>query len=102
IAITDGTTFAQDPCWSPNGSVLYFTSERDGFRCFWGQRLDAAGKHPAGEPFALRHFHSARQSLRGLATTGYLIGLSSGGGRMVFSFPEVTGNIWLQERARAK
>jgi Tol biopolymer transport system component len=102
IAITDGTVFAQDPSWSANGKVLYFTSERDGFRCFWAQPLDPQTGRPADEPFALQHFHSARQSLRGLGSTGYRVGLSSGGGRTVFSFPELTGNIWLQETARAK
>jgi hypothetical protein len=102
IAITDGTVFSQDPCWSANGKLLYFISERDGFRCFWAQPLDAKTAKPAGDPFALQHFHSARQSLRGLGASGYLVGLSSGGNRTVFSFPELTGNIWLQETARAK
>jgi len=33
--------------WSPDGKLVYFISTRDGFRCVWAQRLDAAGK-PAG------------------------------------------------------
>jgi eukaryotic-like serine/threonine-protein kinase len=102
IPITDGPEFAQDPCWSPSGDVLYFTSERDGFRCFWAQPLNAKTRKPDGAAFALRHFHSARQSLKGLGSDGYLVGLSSGAGRAVFSFPELTGNIWLQETSRAK
>jgi serine/threonine protein kinase/Tol biopolymer transport system component len=102
IAITDAAEFAQDPCWSSNGDVLYFTSERDGFRCFWGQPLDPKTRKASGAAFALRHFHSARQSLRGLGSDGYLVGLSSAAGRTVFSFPELTGNIWLQETPRAK
>lgn len=102
IAITAGDEFAHDPCWSSNGDVLYFTSERDGFSCFWAQPLDPQTKKPTGAPFALRHFHSARQSLKGLGSDGYLVGLSSGASRTVFSFPELTGNIWLQETPRAK
>jgi eukaryotic-like serine/threonine-protein kinase len=102
IPITDAPEFAQDPCWSPSGDVLYFTSERDGFRCFWAQPLNPKTRKPDGAAFALRHFHSARQSLKGLGSDGYLVGLSSGAGRTVFSFPELTGNIWLQETARAK
>ncbi len=102
IAITDGTSVAQNPGWSPNGKVLYFMSERDGFRCLWGQPIDAGTGKPKGDPFALRHLHSARQSLRGLASEGYLVGLSSGAGRVVFAFPELTGNIWLQESGSAK
>jgi hypothetical protein len=102
IAVTAEAEFAQDPCWSANDNVLYFTSQRDGFRCFWAQPLDSRTLKPAGDPFALRHFHSARQSLRGLASEGYLVGLSSGANRLVSAFPELTGNIWLQETARAK
>ena len=101
-AITGAAEFAQDPCWSSDGNVLFFTSERDGFRCFWAQPLDPKTKKPAGAAFALHHFHSARQSLRGLGSDGYLVGLSAAAGRTVFSFPELTGNIWLQETARAK
>ena len=102
IPVTEAGEFARDPCWSPNGSVLYFTSERDGFRCFWAQPLDQNTKKPAGAAFPLRHFHSARQSLRALGPEGYQIGLSAGAGRTVFSFPELTGNIWLQETPRGK
>jgi eukaryotic-like serine/threonine-protein kinase len=101
-AITDAAEFAQDPCWSPNGDVLYFTAERDGFRCFWAQPLDPKTRKPSGAAFALRHFHSARQSLRGLGSDGYLVGLSAAAGRTVFAFPELTGNIWLQETPRGK
>ena len=102
IPITDGVVPAENPSWSANGKDLYFMSERDGFRCFWVQPLDPRTAKPSGDPFALQHFHSARQSLRGLESSGYLVGLSSGGGRTVFSFAELTGNIWLQETARAK
>ena len=102
IPITDPAEYAHDPCWSPNGNLLYFTSERDGFRCFWAQPLDPKTKKPAGAAFPLHHFHSARQSLRGLSPEGYQIGLSAGAGRVVFSFAELTGNIWLQETPRAK
>ena len=100
--VTDGKAFAQDPCWGPNDNVLYFVSELDGFRCYWAQPLDPATKRPAGEPYPLRHFHSARRSLRGGAASGYLTAISAGGGRLVFSFPELTGNIWMAEKTRAK
>jgi len=43
--------------WSPDGGVLYFGSDRDGFQCIWSQKLDAA-KRPAGGPAPVQHFHS--------------------------------------------
>ncbi|MDE3195463.1 MAG: PD40 domain-containing protein, partial [Acidobacteriota bacterium] len=101
IPITEGKVFAQDPAWSPDGNTLYFVSERDGFRCFWAQRLDAS-KKPAGEPFAVQHFHSARQTLRGAASTGYLTRPAAGGKRIAFSSAGVRGSIWLEELKHAR
>ena len=98
IAVTDGSSEEMEPAWSPNGELLYFLSDRDGFRCIWARRLHGAGKQPAGDAFAVRHFHRARRSLRRLTGTTGLIGLSVAPGRMVFSFGELTGNIWLEEK----
>jgi hypothetical protein len=98
IAITDGGSEEIEPAWSPNGELLYFLSDRDGFRCIWARRLNATGKQPAGAAFAVRHFHRARRSLRRITRTTGLIGLSVAPGRMVFAFGELTGNIWLEEK----
>jgi serine/threonine protein kinase len=98
IAITDGSSEEMEPAWSPNGDLLYFLSDRDGFRCIWARRVNTANKQPSGDAFALRHFHRARRSLRRMTSTTGLIGLSVAPGRAIFSFGELTGNIWLQEK----
>ena len=98
IEVTDGSSEEMEPAWSPTGDLLYFLSDRDGFRCIWARRLNGADKRPAGEAFAVRHFHRARRSLRRMTSTTGLIGLSVAPGRAVFSFGELTGNIWLQEK----
>ena len=72
---------------------MYFLSERDGFRCFWAQRLDGATKRPEGEPFAVQHFHQARLSFDPDRFAG--IQLSAGPNKLVFPNQERTGNIWL-------
>jgi len=51
VTITDGSGFDIDANWSPDGSLLYFFSERDGFRCIWGQKLDPTSKTLLGAPF---------------------------------------------------
>jgi Tol biopolymer transport system component len=93
IPITNGRTPDRQAVWAPGGTLVYFLSERDGFRCFWAQRLDAATKRPIGEAFAVHHFHDARRSFDPDRFAG--IQLSVGPDRLVFPNPERTGNIWL-------
>jgi serine/threonine protein kinase len=64
IPITDGQRLDREPRWSPDGKLLYFLSERDGFRCIWAQTLDSATKRPAGAPVPVQHFHRSRFSIR--------------------------------------
>jgi Tol biopolymer transport system component len=97
IAVTGGVHNDRNAHWSPDGRLLYFLSERDGFRCVWAQRLDVVTRKPRGEPFAVRHFHHARHSLMHGANPGD-IGLSIAKDRLVFSMFEITGNIWMLGR----
>jgi Tol biopolymer transport system component len=100
IPVTDGARLERDPAWSEDGRFLYFVSERDGFRCLWARPLDVLTKQPSGEAFAVRHFHSARFSLRHVGNQGFLTGLSAGRGALVFSMGELTGNVWLEQNGR--
>jgi Tol biopolymer transport system component len=93
IAITDGQTPDRNAAWSPDGNLLYFLSERDGFHCFWAQRLDATSKRPRGEPFVVQHFHQAQKNWEPSDFTG--IQLSVGPDSLVFPLREQTGNIWI-------
>jgi Tol biopolymer transport system component len=98
IAITGGQNEDLEPAWSPEGSVLYYLSDRDGFRCIWAQRLDPATRQPSGEAFEAAPFHTARTSLKRLPGTTGFTGLSVIPGRLVFALGELTGNIWLEEK----
>ena len=97
IAITDGKTADREPYWSPDGTLVYYLSERDGFRCIWAQRLEAATRQPVGGPFAVAHFHSARRSLTNVGYGTGLIGLSIAQDKIVFAQGELTGNLWMME-----
>jgi Tol biopolymer transport system component len=102
LAISEERDNAANPAWAADGSAIYFTAERDGFRCIWARRLDPVTKRPAGPPFAVRHFHSARQSLRGVGPQGRFVGLSAAPSRLFFAMTERTGNIWLEETPSGK
>lgn len=93
IPITSGDFLDREPRWSPDGNLLYFTTEREGPRCLWAQRLNPSTKRPEGDAFPVYHFHGARLGMR--TPNPQLTGLSIGGGRMALSLEETSGNIWL-------
>jgi Tol biopolymer transport system component/tRNA A-37 threonylcarbamoyl transferase component Bud32 len=93
LAVADGTGANDKPRWSPDGGLLYFTSERDGFRCVWAQHLDPTTRQPSGGPFPVFHAHSARRSLQRVPLS--LLEISVARDKLVFNMVERTGNIWL-------
>ena len=95
IAITDGASWDDKPNFSFDDKLIYFTSDRDGFRCIWAQRL-TSGMRPSGSPIAVYHFHSQRRSLANLPIGQ--MSLAAGPGTLVFNQGEYTGNLWSYER----
>ncbi len=94
VPITDGAGMERYAAWSPDGNLLYFLSERDGFRCLRAQRLDPATKRPAGSPIEVYHFHNARRSLLG-AGDPVAVSPAIAVDKVVFGMLETTGNIWM-------
>jgi eukaryotic-like serine/threonine-protein kinase len=78
--------------WSPDGNLLYFVSDRDGFRCIWAQRLDSATKHPLDRPFAVYHLH---QTARRMSHNVGRIGLAVARDKIAFALDEMRGNVWM-------
>jgi hypothetical protein len=95
IPVTDGSTFEDKPRWSPDGRMIYFTSDRDGFRCLWAQRLDPTTRRPVGPPLPVYHFHTARRSLLNAGVLRLEIAVARD--KTVFNMGESTGNIWLAQ-----
>ncbi|MBI3470618.1 MAG: PD40 domain-containing protein [Candidatus Solibacter usitatus] len=94
IPVTDGLALDRDPQWSPDGGLIYWLSDRDGFRCIAARRIDPAAKRPVGEMFWVAHFHSARRSMMPFSNTG-ATAPAIAPGKMIFALGERTGNIWL-------
>ena len=80
--------------------MLYFTSQRDGFRCVWVQRFDPAAGRLSGEGFAAIHFHDSRRSLGNVALAELEIEITRD--RIFLVLGEVTSNIWILEPAPAQ
>jgi Tol biopolymer transport system component/DNA-binding winged helix-turn-helix (wHTH) protein len=80
--------------WSPDGNLLYFVSDRDGFRCIWAQRLEGETKRPVDRPFALYHFHQASRRIH--HNVGR-VGLAVARDKIVVALEELRGNVWMLE-----
>jgi serine/threonine protein kinase len=96
IPITVGDLSDDKPRWSPDGNLMYFTSNRDGFMCIWAQHLEHDTKHPMGAAFDVHHFHTSRRSLANVGLGP--LETSVARNALVFNLGEVTGNIWRVSR----
>ena len=92
----EGVVGDDRPHWSPDGNLIYFSSDRDGFQCLWAQRLDPKTKTPVGSPFSVYHLHSARRSLGNVVV--FFQEISVAKDKIVFPLNERTANIWMIER----
>jgi Tol biopolymer transport system component len=99
IPITDGDQRDFEPCWSPNGGMLYFLSDRDGNRCIWARRVNRRTKHPTGDAFPMVHLHRMGTHLPGSVGAG-TFGVSAGDGRLIFGAAELSSTIYRVESPR--
>lgn len=83
--------------WSPDGNLLYFSSERDGYTCLWAQRLDQSTKHPRGPLFAVRHFHAPSQTM---AAPSFWYAPALAQDKIIVSLEERAGGIWMLQLQR--
>jgi len=90
--ITEEHARVDKPRWSADGTIIYYTSQRDGFLCLWAQRLDRASKRPVSPPWAVYHFHTARLSMTTVGLGGLEISVAKN--MIVLNLGELMGNIW--------
>ena len=83
--------YLSSPRWSPDGNLLYYLSQRDGFLCIWAQRLDPATKRPVGDPFGVHHQHSSRVGRMG-PSGAFTFEVTANA--LILNLAEIRANIW--------
>lgn len=95
IAVTDGESWVDKPRWSPGGELVYYTSDRDGYRCIYARRIEPETGHPAGDRLEICHLHETRRSM--VAVRPHLCHISVARDKIVFVLKKSTGNVWLAD-----
>jgi hypothetical protein len=105
IPITDGVSWTSSPRWAPEGRLLYYLSDRDGFLCVWATPLDPRTKRPSGEPFPVLHAHRKHMEMLLLVKWLFEIAVSPDVGRRLRTIgpwpsPRAGGGARLRPRRR--
>ena len=90
---TDGGGFS---AWSPDGGLLYFHSNRDGFPCIWAQKLDSANR-PSGPAVAVKHFHSISLGTYLMRPTDFRMSVSND--QLVLNLIKQSANLWVTTKS---
>ncbi len=98
LPLTDGLHRDFEPAWAPNGSTIFFISDRDGNRCIWAVRL-GPNKQALGEPLPVIHLHRMANHIPDLVGAG-IFSISSSRGRLIFGAMNLNSAIYRLENAR--
>jgi len=99
IPVTGDKGWADKPRWSPDGNLIYFISNQDGFFCLWAQRVNPESKRPLGSPLSIAHFHGSRLSIANVGAGGPME-ISVARDKIALNLGELTGNIWATDLSR--
>jgi len=94
IPVSDDKGWKDKPNWSPDGNLIYYFSDEDGYRCLFARRLDPVSKRPQGASFGVRHSHEARQSILNVPLAWLELAIAES--HFVTVLGERTGNIWMK------
>jgi len=93
IPVTGAAEYNGPAHWSTEGDRIYFTSQRDGHRCFYARAWDRRRRAPAGAISAVHHFHGESNSPGVIAQS--LFGFAVARDKIVFEMGRQIGDIWL-------
>jgi len=92
IPITDTNHWTDKPRWSPNGKLVYYVAEKNGFLNVWGIHFDMVSERPMGLPFQITAFESPT-----LMFPSYIepADISLAPGKLAITLQETSGSVWV-------
>jgi Tol biopolymer transport system component len=90
--VGEPTTTGRPAGWSLDSRTVYLLLDADGFRCLWGQRIDAASGRLIGALFPSKHFHGAQMASAGGVSTSFGNPITAAG--FVYETVEQRADIW--------
>ena len=91
--VTTGAEAADKPCWSDDGTTLYFTSGNDSVNV-WGIGLDTLRGRPVGQPFQITKFKGPGEHILSDIRT---LAIGTCGKRLVVPVVRPKGGLWMLE-----
>jgi len=93
IPVSSASEYNGPAHWSPDGSRIYFASDRDGHRCLYVREWDRKRRQPAGPIVPVQHFHASSPSA-GLIDQPQF-GFAVAQDKIIIEMGSRKGNIWL-------
>ena len=90
-----GDGFSFEPAWGPDGTAIYFISDRLGSRDLWLQRLDPSGRPIAPADLVYRFRNPGLTPLTYSERTTRYIGLTVAKGQALLTLSELSASILL-------
>ncbi|HJT71098.1 MAG TPA: winged helix-turn-helix domain-containing protein [Terriglobales bacterium] len=92
LAITGDNHWADKPRWSPDGNLIYYVIEKDGFLNVWGIRFNTTTGKAVGAPFQITRFESPGLMLPSLIEAS---DISLSRDKLVLDLQETSGSVWM-------
>ena len=95
LPVTDGAIQVDNPCFSLDGRLLYFTLDRAGRRSIQAVRFDTHQGRTVGQPFPVLDTDAPAVSLHGVNPAAFDLGIAKD--KLVFIRAESKSNIWIAD-----
>ena len=92
LPITEDSHWADKPRWSPDGNLIYYVIEKNGFLNLWAIRFDRLRGKTVGMPFQITAFESPDFRLPSLIEAS---DISLSPGKLAIDLQETSGSVWL-------